>query len=241
MQPQRSAEERGFTLRDRLLLAIAPRLAALLIAVVGMTLRFEVVAEEGAAPAPLPARGIYCFWHECTFSAGWYFRRYNACILISRSLDGELIARTLARLGFRSVRGSSSRGAVGGLLALRGEVERGGLGIFTADGPRGPLHRAKLGPIKLAQRTGLPVGCFHIHAASAWVLPSWDRFAIPRPFSRAVVSWARSVPPPAPDATIEELEQRRAALDAALERARLLGVRHVERVAPKSAVKAAAR
>jgi lysophospholipid acyltransferase (LPLAT)-like uncharacterized protein len=206
------------------LLGLVSRLVAGWIALVGCTLRFEVVCEPEARPAPLPAHGIYCFWHQCTFSAGWYFRKYNACILISRSFDGELIARTLGRLGFRSVRGSSSRGAVAGLLALRAEIEQGGLGIFTADGPRGPIYQAKLGPVKLAQRTGKSIGCFHLHPEHAWTLRSWDRFAIPRPFSRVAVGWARSVPAPAADASPAELEQSRQALDAALERARLLAI-----------------
>jgi lysophospholipid acyltransferase (LPLAT)-like uncharacterized protein len=217
------SEVRRFTWRDRLVLAVVSRLAAGWIALIGCTLRFHVVCEPGAAAAPLPARGIYCFWHQCTFSAGWYFRRYNACILISRSFDGELIARTLGRLGFRSVRGSSSRGAVAGLLALRQEIERGGLGIFTADGPRGPIHQSKLGPIKLAQHTGEPIGCFHLHPQHAWTLRSWDQFAIPLPFSRVAVSWARSVPAPPADATPEALEKSRQSLDAGLERARRQG------------------
>ena len=220
MSAARKPETRAFSLRERLLLALVSRLAALWIAVIGVTLRFIVIAEEGAQPAPLPARGIYCFWHQCTFSAGWYFRRYNACILISRSFDGELIARTLGRLGFRSVRGSSSRGAVAGLLALRQEVARGGLAIFTADGPRGPVHQSKLGSVKLAQRTGLPIGVFHLHPQHAWRLRSWDRFALPRPFTRVVVSWARSVPATVTNASPEELENTRQLLDAALERAR---------------------
>ena len=212
---------RPFSIRDRLVLFVVSHLVAGWIALIGRTLRFEVIAEEGAAPAPLPARGIYCFWHQCTFSAGWYFRRYNACILISRSFDGELIAKTLGLLGFRSVRGSSSRGAVAGLLALRQEVTAGGLAIFTADGPRGPIHQAKLGPVKLAQRTGTPIGCFHLQSERAWTLRSWDQFALPKPFSRVVVSWARSVPAPAPTASLAELEATRTQLDEALERARL--------------------
>ncbi len=220
---------RGFSLRERLLIAVVSRASALLIAAVGATLRFTVIAEEGAAPAPLPASGIYCFWHQCTFSAGWYFRKYNACILISRSLDGELIARTLGRLGFRSVRGSSSRGAVAGLLALRQEVQAGGLAIFTADGPRGPAYRAKLGPVKLAQRTGRPLGCFHLEPERAWTLRSWDGFRIPKPGSRVVVSWARSVPPATPHASESELETTRAALDEALERARTQAIRYLGR------------
>ncbi len=211
------------------MLAFLPGIAALWIALIGRTLRFIVLAEPGARPAPLPARGIYCFWHQGTFPAGWYFRRYNACILISRSFDGELIARTLGRLGFRSVRGSSSRGAVGGLLAQRAEVERGGLAIFTADGPRGPAFRSKLGPVKLAQLTGREIGCFHLQPERAWVLRSWDRFLIPKPFSRVAVSWARSVPAPPPGAPPSVLEQHRSNVDAALERARAQALRYFER------------
>jgi lysophospholipid acyltransferase (LPLAT)-like uncharacterized protein len=221
------AERRPFSLRERILLAVVSRFVALWIALIGVTLRFVVIAEEGAAPAPLPARGIYCFWHQCTFSAGWYFRRYNACILISRSFDGEMIARTLGLLGFRSVRGSSSRGAVAGLLALRAEVERGGLAIFTADGPRGPAFQSKLGPVKLAQRTGSPIGCFYLLPERAWTLRSWDRFAIPKPWTRVVVSWARSVPAPEDDA--DSLEGTRQALDTTLERARANALARLER------------
>ncbi len=221
MSAETKPERRVFAWRDRLVLALLPRLVALWIAAIGVTLRFVVIAEKGAQAAPLPARGIYCFWHQCTFSAGWYFRKYNACILISRSFDGELIARTLWLLGFRSVRGSSSRGAVAGLLQLRQEVARGGLAIFTADGPRGPAHRSKLGPVKLAQRTGVPIGCFHLEPERAWRLSSWDRFAIPKPFTRVVVSWARSVPAVVANAGDAQMEQSRLDVDAALERARL--------------------
>ncbi len=227
MSTDGQAERRPFSLRERILLAVVSRFVALWIALIGVTLRFVVIAEEGAAPAPLPARGIYCFWHQCTFSAGWYFRRYNACILISRSFDGEMIARTLGLLGFRSVRGSSSRGAVAGLLALRAEVERGGLAIFTADGPRGPAFQSKLGPVKLAQRTGSPIGCFYLLPERAWTLRSWDRFAIPKPWTRVVVSWARSVPAPEDDA--DSLEGTRQALDTTLERARANALARLER------------
>ena len=214
------AGTRSLSFRRRIAAYFIPHLAAFVIAAIGATLRFVVLAEDGAAPAPLPARGIYCFWHGCTFAAGWYFRKYNACILISRSFDGELIARALGRLGFRSVRGSSSRGAVGGLLALKAEVDRGGLAIFTADGPRGPRFISKTGPVKLAQRTGQPIGCFYLHPERSWKLKSWDRFEIPKPGSRVAVSWARSVPAPPVGASLEELEASRQALDAALNRAR---------------------
>lgn len=212
---------------QRLALAVVPRCAALVIALVGATLRFEDLVEEGARVEEPPGEGIWCFWHQCTFLAGWRFRTYHPYVLISQSFDGELIARTLALLGYQAVRGSSSRGAVAGLLGLRGVVERGRLVVFTADGPRGPIHLAKAGPVKLAQMTGSPIGSFHLQPEHAWTLRSWDRFMIPRPFSRVVVAWSRRVPAPAPGASAMNLESCRQQVDAALERARTQAMTHL--------------
>ena len=78
----------------------------------------------------------------CTF----YFRRTGATIIVSQSFDGELIARTLGLFGFETVRGSSSRGGREGLLGLKEVIECGRPAIFTADGPRGPIFRTKIGP-----------------------------------------------------------------------------------------------
>src|SRR6201999_836677 len=168
-----------------------PRLTAAVLAAIGFTLRFEVIAEEGAVPATPPAKGIFSFWHQCTLSCGWYFRKFRCSILISRSFDGELIARTLGLLGFDSVRGSSSRGGAAGLLALQQVLESGLPVVFTADGPRGPIYQTKMGPVKLAQMTQQPIGSFYLLPQWAWTMNSWDRFLIPKPFSRVIVSWSR--------------------------------------------------
>ena len=207
-------------------LAIVPRLTALVLAAIGSTLRFDVIAEDGVVPATPPANGIFCFWHRCTLLSGWYFRKFRCSILISRSFDGELIARTLGLLGYGTVRGSSSRGGAAGLLGLQGVIERGLPVVFTADGPRGPIYQTKIGPVKLAQMTGQAMGSFYLLAESAWVMRSWDRFLIPKPFSRVAVSWARKVAAPAEDADAATLERTRQELNDALERARLRAERH---------------
>jgi lysophospholipid acyltransferase (LPLAT)-like uncharacterized protein len=209
-----------------LALAVVPRLTALVLAVIGATLRFEVVTEEGAVPATPPAKGIFCFWHRCTLPCGWYFRKFRCSILISQSFDGELIARTLGLLGYNSVRGSSSRGGAAGLLALQGVLERGLPVVFTADGPRGPIYQTKIGPVKLAQMTGAEMGSFYLLPERAWVMRSWDQFLIPKPFSRVAVSWARAVAPPAKTDSAEALEVKRQELNDALERARLQAENH---------------
>jgi lysophospholipid acyltransferase (LPLAT)-like uncharacterized protein len=218
---------RPYTLGQRLALVIVPRLTALVLAAIGTTLRFEVIAEEGAVPATPPAKGIYCFWHRCTLAAGWYFRPFRCSILISQSFDGELIARTLGFLGYNSVRGSSSRGGAAGLIALRDVLARGLPVVFTADGPRGPIYQTKIGPVKLAAMTGEPIGTFYLLPDHAWTFNSWDRFMVPVPFSRVVVSWARSVSPPPADADLNTLETKRQELNDAMERARLQAEAHL--------------
>jgi hypothetical protein len=102
--------DKEFSFGQRVALWAVPKLTALLLAIIGTTLRFEVIAEEGAVPEKPPTTGIFCFWHRCTLLSGWYFRKFRCSILISRSFDGELIARTLGLLGYGTVRGSSSRG-----------------------------------------------------------------------------------------------------------------------------------
>jgi lysophospholipid acyltransferase (LPLAT)-like uncharacterized protein len=220
------ASDDSFSFGQRIALWIVPRLTALLLAVIGMTLRFEVIAEEGAVPETPPTTGIFCFWHRCTLLAGWYFRKFHATILISRSFDGELITRTLRLLGYDAARGSSSRGGASGLLVLQGVIDRGLPVVFTADGPRGPIYQTKIGPVKLAQMTRQSIGSFYLLPERAWVMRSWDQFLIPKPFSRVAVSWSRRIAAPSPDADAKTLERVRQELNDALERARAQAEAH---------------
>jgi lysophospholipid acyltransferase (LPLAT)-like uncharacterized protein len=219
----------AFTLGQRLALAVVPRIVWALFSLIGLTWRFEIVAEEGAEPLPWGegvGPDIFCFWHQCVLPCTVYFRRTRATILISQSFDGELITRTLNMFGFRAVRGSSSRGSREGLLGLKSVIERGDCAIFTADGPRGPIYRTKAGPIKLAALTGARIGAFHLEPEHAWVMKSWDRFLVPRPFTRIAVSWARWTIVPAELSEIE-FENKREELNAAIERARLNAYAHL--------------
>jgi lysophospholipid acyltransferase (LPLAT)-like uncharacterized protein len=217
---------RGFSYGQRIMIAIVPRVVALLLRLLDRTLRYEVVVEPGAQPATPPGLQVWCFWHRCLIPCACYFRtEFRVTILISKSFDGELVARTMERLGFRTVRGSSSRSGGSGLLALARAVERGHPAVFTADGPRGPLYEAKPGAVKVAQLTGYPIGIFYAHPEKAWVVRSWDRFLIPKPFSRVAISWARNIEvPQTGDALV--MEAKRIEVEAALERARLNAERH---------------
>ncbi|MDE3104670.1 MAG: lysophospholipid acyltransferase family protein [Acidobacteriota bacterium] len=165
-------------------------MASLLIRIVGCTLRYVDLCEEGAVPGTqLPAPRIYAFWHRTLLASAWRFRNMGIAILISPSFDGELIARTVARLGFVPVRGSSSRGGAEGLRQLERAFRKGHDCAITADGPRGPIYVAKPGVAHLASLLDQPVGTFFALPERAWQLRSWDHFLIPKPFSRVFLAW----------------------------------------------------
>lgn len=196
-----------FTRQQRFLLAVIPPVAVGVLRLLCATLRFEDANEVGARPAdrfPEDAE-VYVFWHRSLLLAAYRYRNLGIRILISPSFDGELIARVVERLGFVPVRGSSSRGGASGLIALIRARQAGHKVAITADGPRGPVYVAKSGAAAAAQRAGSTASCFYLHAHSAWLLHSWDRFIIPKPFSRVSVCWQApmKVPPslPATDAT----------------------------------------
>jgi lysophospholipid acyltransferase (LPLAT)-like uncharacterized protein len=225
---------RRFTLGQQIVLAVVPRLVWALLWPIGLTWRFEVIAEEGVTPVVYGEKAgpeIYCFWHQCVLPCTIYFRASRAIILISQSFDGELITRILRMFGFDAVRGSSSRGGMEGLSGLRQVLESGRTAIFTADGPRGPIYQTKMGPIKLASMTGAPIGSFYLLPERAWRMKSWDRFLVPMPFTRICVSWANwtHVAAGTPN---EEFEAKREELNAALERARVNAVNYFKQ--PKS-------
>ena len=217
-----------FTLIQRIVLAVVPPVVSALVWICGLTWRFEVIAEDGVIPVlygQRPGPEIYCFWHQCVLPCTVYFRKSLSVILISRSFDGELITRILLKFGFGAVRGSSSRGASEGLLGLKKVIESGRTAIFTADGPRGPIYQTKMGPIKLAQSTGAPIGAFHLEPERAWTINSWDRFLVPKPFTRIAVSWAQWTHVPA-DLAPDQFETKREELNAAIERARFRALAH---------------
>lgn len=221
--------QRRFTLRQRVALAVVSAALYVVIRALVATLRFGWSEEEGATHERIARPAIYSFWHQCIFPAAALFRGQGIAVMTSLSFDGEFIARIIERLGFRAVRGSSSRGAVGALLGMRREVEAGQAVAFTIDGPRGPRYIAKPGPVLLAQATGAPMAAFHIALDKAWVLKSWDATRIPKPFSKALLRVSRVERIPA-DADDGAMKAHHAELQSALERVRDFAEAHVGEV-----------
>jgi lysophospholipid acyltransferase (LPLAT)-like uncharacterized protein len=210
--------ELRLSLLQRLQISVISWIAAAVVGLIGRTLRMTITFEEGSMPGlHAISPGIYPFWHRCVLPATWLFRNENIGVLTSLSRDGEYIARVIRRFGFVPVRGSSSRGGQRGLREMEAMVKAGGAVAFTIDGPRGPRYVAKKGPVLLARLTGIPITAFYVAVEKRWVLKTWDRMVIPKPFSRAYVRVAKYIYVP-PDADDAALERHHAEMQAALER-----------------------
>lgn len=154
----------------------------------GMSLRFEETPEDIAAYTKNDEPVVMVLWHNRLFLAAEIVRRYRAgrvpYALVSASQDGAWLTAFFALVGLRTVRGSSSRFGREAATELV-ELLRAGNDIgITPDGPRGPCYELKPGAIIVPRRTGAPLLLIGGEFSSAWRLRSWDRFYIPRPFSR---------------------------------------------------------
>jgi lysophospholipid acyltransferase (LPLAT)-like uncharacterized protein len=208
-----------YSLKQRLQLWLISWAGYLAIRLIGPTLRYRLTVEPGGPESGYIEPAVYAFWHRSVFMATWRYRNKQIAVMTSRSSDGEYIARIIRKFGYVPVRGSSSRGAVGALIGMRRVLDENRSVAFTIDGPRGPRYVAKPGPVLLAARSGLPLCAFYLAAESAWVLNSWDKFVIPKPFSRVALhmSALMRVPGDAGDAAIERCY---AEMQKALERVR---------------------
>jgi lysophospholipid acyltransferase (LPLAT)-like uncharacterized protein len=173
-------------LRHPLLIRMAAFLGAVLVRLWMSTMRVRIVSADGKPHPVDPAteRFVYAFWHESLLAP--LVTRPKIRVLISQHRDGELIAQCCRWLGIGTFRGSTSRGGSQALLEMiRGGGELTHLGI-TPDGPQGPRRQLQPGIVMVASQTGLRVVPVGVGFVSAWRARSWDRFALPKPFSTMV-------------------------------------------------------
>ena len=170
------------------LVRLSWRLGPGLIRAIFATPRIETVGAEIHRRVRRGGRNvIFAFWHHDQLLFAHTHRRQGIHVMVSRHADGDLITGPLTGAGFRFVRGSTT---TGGSAALRRMVRLGREGrdlAITPDGPRGPRHEVQPGVITLARLTGLPILLGSWTADRLWELNGWDRFRVPKPFSRIVV------------------------------------------------------
>jgi lysophospholipid acyltransferase (LPLAT)-like uncharacterized protein len=159
------------------------------------TLRYEIDDRSNLLSTPMTENYIGGLWHNRLLLISYVLKRFAphrpGAGLISASRDGDLIAPLVERFGFQVVRGSSSRLGATGMLELVGILAAGRDVLLTPDGPRGPVYELGPGIILLAQKSGSPIQPINMEFSSCWRAKSWDRFILPRPFSKVRVIFGR--------------------------------------------------
>ncbi|MGI9167095.1 MAG: lysophospholipid acyltransferase family protein [Pyrinomonadaceae bacterium] len=233
-RPQRQTIERAYKFADlsayplkkRFLIRMADLAFFILLKLIGLTVRFEVEGwENWQAASGDDGIPIYTCWHNRVFLATYFWRRRRIVVMTSQSFDGEYIARFIQRFGYGTARGSSTRGGVGAIVEMARLMRAGCPTGFTIDGPKGPRYEAKMGAVLLAKKSGHPILPFTITCERFWeARKSWDRFQVPKPFTRARVDIASPIYVPA-DADEETLSEKRDELQRALDEVNRRGMK----------------
>jgi lysophospholipid acyltransferase (LPLAT)-like uncharacterized protein len=183
------------------------------------TLRFQLEDPHDGVALVRDRTVIFAIWHNRLLMLPPPFDRWfptrQSIGLISASRDGDLVSLLIERSGYGTIRGSTSRKGVIALRQLVDALAAGSNVLFTPDGPRGPVYQVSPGVIFTAQKSGAPVVPLHMEYSSCWRLKSWDRFCVPRPFSRVrfILGAAFRVEP---TADAEQFEAERLRLEEAM-------------------------
>ncbi len=207
-------------IRNPKLVRAAGWLAATAVLGIGKTLQFDSYSEGpdvGHGRLSHPERFVYCIWHEKLLLPTIKFGGPDLAVLISQHADGQLLGGLIRRMGMGMVCGSTNRGGIEAVRQItRDDFPWRNLAI-TPDGPRGPRREVQSGIIYVASRTGMHIVPIGVGYNKPWQMNSWDRFAIPRPTSRARLIFGHPIAIPA-QLRSAELEPHRLQLQHEMDR-----------------------
>ncbi len=187
-----------------------PYVGLLVVKLLSSTYRLKIVDPDNEKRILEKSGGlIYASWHQRFFPGITFFaKRRPIAIMISQSKDGEFMSRIVDILGWLPVRGSSSRGGSEGLKRLKDLGTKGYKVGHIVDGPKGPFGVVKPGLITIASYTGLPILPTITSSENKWVFRSWDKFMVPKPFSRVIIRFGDPIYVPS-ELDAETFEQKR--------------------------------
>jgi lysophospholipid acyltransferase (LPLAT)-like uncharacterized protein len=197
----------------------APGLAAwviyILVRAIGATLRIEAHGEERLEES---GGKIVAGWHGRSFIAPLRWKNRGWYVLVSNSSDGEIMARLFQKFGFKTLRGSTGRGGARAAVECARILREGGTLLYSPDGPRGPSHVMGEGTIWLAQKGKAKIIPAGASASKRKLLKNWDRYQVPMPFARGVLTLGEPIAVPE-QMTEVEFEQVRLEAEEGLDRA----------------------
>ena len=185
-------------MKKRIVFWLATQLGWLLILALGHLTRLRFIGREHYEWLRENKKPfIFCIWHGKILIPIFVHRRENVHAMVSLHTDGEMIAQTLHRLGVRTIRGSSTRGAQRATVEMIRALKRGLICAIMPDGPKGPRHVFKPGAITMAQKSGAYLLPLTFACSNSFRFNSWDRFTLPLPFSKSAAIYGEPIAVPA--------------------------------------------
>jgi lysophospholipid acyltransferase (LPLAT)-like uncharacterized protein len=173
---------------------LASRFGHLLWLLAGYWTKIIIVGEENIEEFERQKAGyMWVVWHGRMLIPVFDRRKRNIIAMVSEHRDGELVARIVHKLGYRTARGSSTRGGRKAFMEMVKNLRDGSIAAMLPDGPKGPRHVFKPGTMLMAQRAQIPMLSITYGAHPAWTFRSWDRFLVPKPFSRSVILMGKPI------------------------------------------------
>ncbi len=171
-------------LGKKLLLFLLPPLGSLFLRILYFSCRKKFILPKSLPQEPF----IVAFWHGELLMQPFLYKKvrkeHKIAVMISEHFDGEIIARVIKSFNFDTVRGSPKKGGAKALIRALRLVKEGYDIAITPDGPRGPRFSVAPGIVMLSQKANIYIVPFRYKASSYWELNSWDRFIVPKPFSK---------------------------------------------------------
>jgi lysophospholipid acyltransferase (LPLAT)-like uncharacterized protein len=226
IEARRSAgsSRRQMTAGRRLGYAIGLPLLRALVWLLNATYRIEKVSGSDIADRIIADTGrayVPCYWHSQHLVLSWLMRDwirrgFKACFIVSASVDGEVPARIAGKIGAEVIRGSAANTGALVLRDAQRAMKRGVSIVTTSDGPTGPAFEFKAGTVLMARIGGAPMVPMGYAADRAWVLDTWDRFMIPKPFARVAIAIGEPIEVPR-GASPDDIERLRGEMESAIQ------------------------
>jgi lysophospholipid acyltransferase (LPLAT)-like uncharacterized protein len=181
---------------DPIILIILPSVVTLIIKLILYSCRVtKVEGRERAVEALEQSQGkaVYATWHQRVIFHARHLAHTNLTVMVSQSRDGEYATRLVNLFGHTTVRGSSTRGGALALKELTQKIKEGGRGGILADGPLGPARVAKIGAVIMAHEAQVPLITITWGGDRCWIINSWDRFMMPKPFARIIIYYPEPI------------------------------------------------
>jgi lysophospholipid acyltransferase (LPLAT)-like uncharacterized protein len=149
---------------------------------------------ESLAAIIASRRCIFAFWHSRILLLSYYYKKFNASIMVSQSEDGEIISQILNRQGQTTIRGSTRKGGMRALIKQLHDIQTNNKpGVVIPDGPQGPRHKVQPGVILLSQKSGFPIVPITYSAKRRKVFQSWDQFILPMPWTSCIIGYGNPI------------------------------------------------